>query len=432
MFLGLNIGESLGGNVFFSVAIIVATGLLFSKLAKVCKFPNVTGYLVGGLLVGPSLLGLVTKESLEGISVICDIALGFIAFSIGSEFKVSYFRKVGIRPLIIALGESLIASVFVFGAMMLFGQTLEFALVISAIAAATAPAATLLVIKQYKAKGIVTDNLLCVVAIDDAVALAIFGFNMTFALSIKNGFDTGSLALSICMPFIEIIVSLVIGIILGAVLTLLLKWFTGRSNRLCCALACILLGMGIDVILNNAFGMNTSTLLTCMMIGAVVINTSNHFGELEPLVERFTPPLYIMFFVISGAELDVTAIASIGLIGVIYIISRVLGKYVGAVLGGVASKADKATIKYLGFCLIPQAGVAIGLSRVAVSLFGEEGLRIQTIILCATLVYELIGPLVVKMTLKKTGDIESTEKVHDNDKPNKPSKKLNKLTQSAK
>ncbi len=408
-------------DVLLAISVILLTGLLFTKIAKVLHFPNVTGYLVGGLIIGPSILGLVNKEMLTGLNILCDVALGFIALTIGFNFKVSYFKKVGAKPFIIALFEALMASVFVFCAVMIYsfiagkdalgGEPVVFALMLASIASATAPAATLLVIKQYKAKGEVTDNLLSVVAIDDAVALIIFGFSMTFALRIFNHTSGGNIALSIVTPFLEIILSLIIGIILGIVLVLLIHFFKGRSNRICCVIAICFAGIGLDQLINNAFSLNLSTLLTCMMIGAVLVNFSNHILDVMPLIDRFTPAIYMLFFVVSGADLELKAVISVGVIGIIYIIIRVLGKYFGAIIGSVISKAGKNTTKYLGWCLIPQAGVALGLSGLVATTFTNSpiGSQIRTIILCATLIYELIGPLVVKITLTKAKEIAPSQ-----------------------
>lgn len=408
-------------DVLLAISVILLTGLLFTKIAKVLHFPNVTGYLVGGLIIGPSVLGLVNKDMLSGLNILCDVALGFIALTIGFNFKVSYFKKVGAKPFIIALFEALMASVFVFCAVMIYsfiagkdalgGQPVVFALMLASIASATAPAATLLVIKQYKAKGEVTDNLLSVVAIDDAVALIIFGFSMTFALRIFNHTSGGNIALSIITPFLEIILSLIIGIILGIILVILIHFFKGRSNRICCVIAICFAGIGIDQLINNAFSLNLSTLLTCMMVGAVLVNFSNHIQDVMPLIDRFTPAIYMLFFVVSGADLELKAVVSVGVIGIIYIIVRVLGKYIGAIIGSVISKAGKSTTKYLGWCLIPQAGVALGLSGLVATTFTNSpiGSQIRTIILCATLIYELIGPLVVKITLTKAKEITPSQ-----------------------
>lgn len=411
-------------DFMINLATLLIVGLLFSKLAKLVKFPNVTGYLIGGLLVGPAIPtllssfgvnmggynGLVNADGLKQIESICDVALAFIAFSIGAEFKLSYFKVLGTKSIVIAIFESLFASIFVFIGCMIFGKGLEFSLVLASIAAATAPAATLLVVKQYKAKGPLTDTLISVVALDDAVALIIFGFCFTIAVNMSSMSGTANV-LAFFMPFIEIIVSLLIGAILGFITTCLLKWFHGRSNRICIILAMLLLTIGINKILNNSFNMNLSNLLSCMMLGAMICNLSNVFEEVTPLVDRFTPPFFMLFFVISGAELNMTTLFSkVIIVALLYIILRVIGKWVGAWFGATISHAEPTVKKYLGPCLIPQAGVAIGLSLIAVNSFPSFGAEIRSIILAATLVYELIGPLVAKTTLAKAGEIKLEKK----------------------
>lgn len=407
-------------NFMINLAILLITGLLFSKLAKLVKFPNVTGYLIGGLLIGPAIpnilnfgawhmsdyySGLVNAESLKSVEAVCEVALAFIAFTIGSEFKLSYFKAVGLKPIIIAILEALFASLFVFIAVFLTGKGVAFALVLSSIAAATAPAATLLVVKQYKAHGPLTDTLLSVVALDDAVALIIFGFSFTIAANLTAS-SSRPLALAFAMPFIEIIVSLLIGAIMGILVVLMLKWFKGRSNRICIVLAFLLITIGINIVINQKLDMNLSNLLSCMMLGAIIANLSKTYDEITPLVDRFTPPFFMLFFVISGAELDMTTLTSVGLIGLLYVIVRVIGKYFGAWFGAKIVKSDPIVQKYLGPCLVPQAGVAIGLSLIAVNSFPSFGGEIRAIILAATLVYELVGPLIAKTTLRKAGEIE--------------------------
>lgn len=411
-------------NFLVNLAILLIVGLLFSKLAKVVKFPNVTGYLIGGLLIGPAIPtllksfgvnlgnfnGIVNSFCLKEVEAICDVALAFIAFSIGAEFKLSYFKVVGKKSIIIAIFEALFASICVFVGCMIIGKGLQFSLVLSSIAAATAPAATLLVVKQYKAKGPLTDTLISVVALDDAVALIIFGFCFTFAANLSNQ-EGSSMIISLLMPFLEIFLSLVIGLVLGFLTTLLLKWFHGRSNRICVCLAALLLTIGINTIINKQFSMNLSNLLSCMMLGAVIVNISNIFEEVTPLIDRFTPPFFMLFFVISGAELNMTTLFSkVIIVAILYIVLRVVGKWVGASFGAVITKAEPVVKKYLGPCLIPQAGVAIGLSLIAVNSFPTFGSEIRSIILAGTLIYELIGPLVAKVTLTKAGEIKN-EKV---------------------
>ncbi|MGM9899052.1 MAG: cation:proton antiporter [Bacilli bacterium] len=422
-------------SFIINLAILLLVGLLFSKIAKLVKFPNVTGYLVGGLLVGPAIplllesfglslggfKGIVSSDGLKQIETICDVALAFIAFTIGSEFKLSYFKVVGSRPIVIAIFEALFASIFVFlGSFIIaksgiVGETIKeqsvaFSLVLASIAAATAPAATLLVVKQYKAKGPLTNTLISVVALDDAAALIIFGFCFTIAANISSTINR-PLALSFAMPFIEIIVSLVIGTIIGFIVVGLLRWFHGRSNRICIILAALLATIGINNLINKQFDMNLSNLLSCMMLGACTVNLSNAYDDVAPLVDRFTPPFFMLFFVISGAELNMTTLFSpVFVIALAYIIIRVIGKWFGAWFGSSVSKAEPVVKKYLGPCLIPQAGVAIGLSLIAVNSFPSFGIEIRSIILAATLVYELVGPLVAKVTLKKAGEIETVSR----------------------
>lgn len=411
-------------SFLINLAILLLVGLLFSKLAKLVKFPNVTGYLVGGLLIGPAIPtlltsfglnlggynGIVNSDGLKQVEAICDVALAFIAFSIGSEFKLSYFKVVGTKSIIIAIFEAVFASILVFVGCLIMNQSVQFALVLASIAAATAPAATLLVVKQYKAKGPLTDTLISVVALDDAVALIVFGFCFTIAANLTNA-SSRPIGLALCMPFIEIIVSLLIGTILGFITTWLLKWFHGRSNRICVVLAVLLLTIGINTLINKQFDMNLSNLLSCMMLGAVIVNISNVFDDVTPLVDRFTPPFFMLFFVISGAELNMTTLFSnVIVIALGYIILRVIGKWVGAWLGATITKSEKVVKKYLGPCLIPQAGVAIGLSLIALNSFPDFGRDIRAIILAATLVYELIGPLVAKVTLAKAGEIKLEKK----------------------
>ena len=285
--------------ILLQMGILILTGLLFSKLCKLVKLPNVTGYLVGGLLVGPAVLGaigipIITDEFLLEMNLVSEVALGFIAFTIGTQFKFEYFKRVGAGPIVIAIFEALVAVLFVFLGMVFIAKTdVAFALVLSAIAAATAPAATLMVIKQYKADGEVTKNLMSVVALDDAVALIIFGIMVAIANAI-NG-TTTNIAWTIASPFVEVFASLGIGFVVGILMSLLLKWFTGRSNRISVICAVILIVVSLETVITF---LNLSTLLACMMMGAVFTNTTKNssVNTIMELCDRFTPPLLILFF----------------------------------------------------------------------------------------------------------------------------------------
>ena len=383
--------------MFIQCSIIFITGLIFSKLAKMVKLPAVTGYLVGGLLLGPFVLNFVTIESVDTLAIFSDIALAFIAFNIGSEFKLSYFKKVGIAPIVIACFESLFAVLFVLIVLLLTNHELRFSLMLSAIAAATAPAATIMVIKQYRANGPVTKTLLSVVAIDDATALILFGFALAITNSLSNG--SGNLLMMLLSPIIEVVVSLVIGTIMGLILSYAIRFYKD-DLRVPLIIATLLLTLGISAIFD------ASSLLVCMVLGAIFCNLSNEADKTMNIIDGITPSLFMMFFVLSGAELNVSILPSIGLVGIIYVVFRVVGKYVGAYVGAKLSKASENVCRYIGPCLIPQAGVAIGLSLVAQGMVPEFGSTIRAVILCGTLIYELIGPFVTKKTLIMAKEIK--------------------------
>ena len=384
-------------NTLTDLAIMIFAGMFCGRMAKHIRLPNVTGYLVAGLLIGPSVFGLLSADFLDTINIISTVALGFIAFSIGNEFKISYFKRVGVAPIVIACMESLFAVVFVVLGLIISGQSVSFSLVLGAIAAATAPAATIMVIKQYRAKGPVTETLLSVVAIDDATALILFSLSVAVAQALSNG--AASLGASLLAPLKEIGGALVVGAALGFVFLLPLRFFKKAGNRLSLIVGFIFLGLGISQWLG------LSDLLLCMAMGAVVANFSADVGAIMDLCDGVTPPIFMLFFVASGADLKLSVLPTVGLIGVIYIVLRVVGKYFGAAIGGAMCKCEAAVRKYLGPCLMPQAGVAIGLSLAAGQVVPEHAPQIRAVILCGTLIYELIGPAVTKFSLKKAGEI---------------------------
>jgi len=395
-------------TVLFYAGILIATGLLFGKIAKYIHLPNVTGYLVGGLLIGPSIFNFVKADSFVGLEIVSTVALGFIAFTIGNELKLSYFRKVGTKPLVIAIMEATFAVLFVLAGLIIYflivGQlnntTLRFSLVLASIAAATAPAATLMVIRQYKAKGTLTDTLMSVVAIDDSVAIMLFGIFVAIANAISPNAIGTPIIRQIFAPILEILLSLGIGGLVGLILVYGCIWFTGRGNRISLVVAAIFLTIYVVDLLGG------STLLACMAVGGVFANLSKKYEEVNGLIYFVTPPIFIMFFVLSGAELDLSVVLLVGLIGLVYIFFRVFGKFFGAWFGAKITKSEPKIAKYLGFALIPQAGVAIGLSLVATQVLNVEmGSQIRAIVLSATLLYELAGPIITKISLRKAGEI---------------------------
>ena len=386
-------------NILYYLALILFSGLIFGRAVKHIKLPNVTGYLIAGLLIGPYIFKLLPLDIVKEFELISEIALAFIAFSIGSEFKLSYLKKVGIAPIIIAAFEALTATIFVAGALVIFGFDFKIAILLGAIASATAPAATIMVVKQYKAKGPVTETLLSVVALDDAVALIAFGFSMAMVNSMLHP-SQNSVFITALLPLIEIIGSIVLGFILGICFNIPLRYFKKDSNRLIITAGFVFLGSAIASMLG------LSSLLLCMSMGAALINTSNSGKSIFKLVDNVTPPIYLMFFVVSGAELDISILPKIGAMGIIYVIFRVMGKITGASLGAILAKAPETVKKYIGFTLIPHAGVAICLSLIASQTLPEYGQTIRAVILCGTLIYELFGPAATKVGLKKAGEIE--------------------------
>ena len=384
---------------YFYLGLALILGLIFAKVANLVKLPNVTGYLIAGLVAGPNFLNLLTREMTSNISIIVSVALGFIAFSIGNEFKISHIKKIGKKVILITIFESLGAVLLVDIVLILIGFDKAASITLGAMAASTAPAATLLVVKQYNAKGPVTDNLLPVVAMDDAVGLMMYSISVAFAKILVSpnmniGFEV------IINPIIKILSSLVIGGFIGYVLNILHNEFKDKVGRLIISISAVLMGL----YLSERFDL--SSLLICMSIGAVFVNLRADATETINIVEHFTPPIFLLFFVISGAELNLKILTTVGIFGLTYILCRVVGKWLGTYIASTIVKADKNVKKYLGFALIPQAGVAIGMSQMALKELPQYGGQIQTIVLTATLVYELIGPIVTKVVLKKAKEIK--------------------------
>ena len=395
-------------NILLSLAIAMIVGLLMTRLIKLINLPNVTAYLIAGLLVGKFVLGQLIDVDYTKFSLITDVALAFIAFSIGVEFKIDDIKHIGGKIISITMFQAFGAVILVDASLLLLSNfapnivSPAMAITLGAIATATAPAATLMVVRQYKAKGPVTSALLPVVAFDDAVGLVVYSISIAIAKAI-SGTEAASVMSMLVMPLLEILASLALGIILGFIITLSTKFFKSRANRLCWCVLVLFFACGLSELIKPYFSL--SNLLICMMIGATFSNTCKESGKILDVCDRWTPPLFLLFFVISGANLDLAAIPTVGVVGIIYIVMRALGKYFGAYIGAKNAKADKNIVKYLGFTLIPQAGVAIGLAQLVLKELPSCGEQIHTIILCATLVYELIGPVLTKIALTKAGEI---------------------------
>ena len=408
-----------------SLSIAILAGLLLSRLAKVLKLPAVTAYLVAGILVGPYVLGqfgiqglgFISEDDVKSYELLKEVALGFIAFSIGNEFRLTQLKKIGKQATVIGILQAVITTVLVDAVLITLHFikpeliTIEVAIVLGAIAAATAPAATLMVVKQYKAKGNLTDILLPVVALDDAVGLIIFSVSFGVAKSMGADHAIGVVSLLV-PPLLEVVFSLLLGSAMGLLFHLCERFFHSRSKRLSVSVVFVLMTVGLSKIPMEPFGLEVafSPLLVCMMLGTVFCNVCDVSEELMDRVDRWTAPLLVLFFVLSGAELmlDVFTKWMVLLVGVVYIISRSIGKYFGAFLSAKMTKSDPSIVKYLGITLLPQAGVALGMAMQAKNSveLGEFGELIYNITLFAVLVYELIGPMLTKMSLVRTGDIQ--------------------------
>ena len=407
-------------NQLILLAVAAIGGLMMSRLTKLVNLPAVTAYLVAGLLLGPYCLGALkipgfgfgSMEQVEGMSILTQTALGFIAFAMGSEFRLHQLKQMGSKAITIGIVQAVVTTLIVdavlIGLHFLFPQviSLSAALVLGAIASATAPAATLMVVRQYKADGPLTRLLLLVVAIDDAVGLLLFSASFGVANALESG------AVNVLSVVVEPVLEIVLSVALGALMGFILDWvehlFHSRSKRMTLSVAMVLLTVGLSQMKFSIGPVHCgfSLLLVCMMTGTVFCNVCDTSQELMERVEKWTVPLNVLFFVISGAELDLQVLASpvTLLVGVIYIIFRSIGKYVGANGSCRLSKCTPAVTKHLGITLLPQAGVALGMALTATTLPG--GSLIRNVVLFSVLVYELVGPALTKRSLTLAGEIK--------------------------
>ena len=406
-------------SIFLSLSIALLSGLLLSRLAKQVKLPAVTAYLIAGVLIGPFILGAldipgigITKEQIDGFGLISDLALGFIAFAMGNEFRLAQLKKIGRQAMVIGVVQALFTTVVVDAVLIALHflmpdkLSLPAAIVLGSVATATAPAATLMVVKQYKAKGPVTDVLLPVVALDDAVGLVVFAVSFGVAKSISTGaVDVLTVVLE---PLLEVVLSLGLGFVMGLLFTQCEKYFHSRSKRMAVSVTFVMMTVAISCLKFTVGGIHIgfSSLLACMMLGTVFCNICEVSEELMDRADRWTAPILILFFVISGAELELSVFADwvVVIIGIIYIISRSIGKYYGAHISAKMTKSNPNIIKYLGITLLPQAGVALGMAIKAIEL-GPDGAIVRNITLFAVLIYEIVGPYLTKVALTKAGDI---------------------------
>ncbi len=413
--------------ILMPIGIAMTAGLLLSRLVKKLKLPAVTGYLIAGILVGPYCLGAlgeivdipwlgyVSAESVEGASILSKLALGFIAFAIGDEFRLSSLKKIGKQATVIGIFQAIVATVVVDAALIglyfvLPEGTISIpaAIVLGAVATATAPAATLMVVRQYKAKGKLTDMLLPVVAIDDAVGLVVFAVSFGIAQSMNSGVELSVISVLV-EPFLEVVLSLALGIVLGVLFSLAEKYFNSNSKRLTLSITFVIMAVALSLYETHIAGIHIkfSSLLVCMMLGTVFCNMCDFSDEIMGKTDKWTAPLFLLFFVLSGAELQFGVFGNVMviLVGVVYILTRAAGKMLGAAVSAKATKCEPNIVKYLGITLLPQAGVALGMSLIAAETLGEVGSMVRNITLFAVLIYELVGPMLTKIALTKAGDI---------------------------
>ena len=427
--------------ILICLALALIAGLLMSRLAKLVKLPAVTAYLVAGLILGPFLLGRLgvpglgfhTLEDVEALKIISQVALGFIAFAIGNEFRLAQLKSMGKQAIVIGILQAVITTALVdvalIGLHILKPELISIpaAITLGAIAAATAPAATLMVVRQYKADGPLTRLLLMVVAIDDAVGLVLFSASFGIASALERG--SVSVVNVVLEPVLEIVRSLVLGAVAGLLLHWLERFYHSRSKRMSVSIAFVLLTVGISMIEFEVGGVNCcfSLLLVCMMMGTVFCNICPTSEELMDRVDRWTAPISILFFVLSGAELDLKILKNpaVLLIGFVYIAARSAGKIYGSYASCAMTHCNEKITKHLGITLLPQAGVALGMAMTATNL--SDGSVIRNVVLLSVLVYELVGPTLTKRSLIAAGEIKpegrTSARTH-----NKPMEVLHKIT----
>lgn len=391
-------------------------GLLMTRVAKKLQLPAVTAYLVAGVLLGPFCLGAMglgfhTMEEVESLDLISQMALGFIAFTIGNEFRMEQLKHMGRQAITVGILQAVITTAFVDIALITLHFiapdviTISAAITLGAIAAATAPAATLMVVRQYKAEGPLTKLLLLVVAIDDAVGLMVFAASFGIASALESG--TVNMQSMLLEPVLEIVLSILLGSLAGVVLSWIERFYHSGSKRLGISISCVVFTVGVSMAEFDVAGVHISfsLLLACMMAGTVFCNISDFSESLMEHIEDWTAPLYVLFFVISGAELDLGILSNpmVLLIGVVYIISRSIGKYVGAYGSCALSKCSPDITKHLGITLLPQAGVSLGMAITAQKL--AAGATIRSVVLFSVLIYELVGPALTKWALTAAGEI---------------------------
>lgn len=386
-------------NILFAIGIVLLSGLIFGSLVKLFKLPEVTGYLIAGIVIGPSVLKLINLKQISNLESFSTIALSFISFSIGAEFKLKYLKRLGVKPFVIGIMSSFLTMALVSYSSLILGFSASFSIILGAIASSTAPAAIMMIVKEYKARGELTNTMLSVVAIDDVISIIIFGFAVVVA-QFLNAHDTSLIGL--LEPFKEIGISLILGVISGILLGIVAKVLKSKSN----IIALIIVFILGTIVISDYY--HISSLLVCMIQGGIFINAYNHktTDKILDLMDYIAPPISIIFFVLSGASLDFSMLSTIGVLGIVYIVTRTMGKIFGSMLGAKLVDSPKKVYNYLGPTLLSQTGLAIGLAMLAVEVIPNDSKSLIAVIVASSFIFDLIGPLITKIMLKKAGEIK--------------------------
>lgn len=386
-------------DIVFKLSIIILAGVLGGRLANRLKLPNVSGYIVAGLIIGPSFINIVNSGDLDALAVVNDLALAAIAFTIGSEFLMSEMKRIGGKVLFVTVTEVIGSVLLVFMAMyFIFGQSFEFSLIIASMSAATAPAGIVMVIRELKADGPLVRTILPIVALDDALGIMVFGVSLSIVKMRLSGVAI-PISTMIFNPLFEIIGSLVLGFIIGIIMTYVCKKAKDKEELLIMVIGFILLGTGVA----NLVGV--SPLLTCMVIGGTLINLVGSGTRVFSSINDFTPPIFLMFFTVAGASLDIKVLMSVGLIGIGYIIARGLGKGLGATIGAKIAGFEDTVVKNLGMSLLTQGGVSIGLSMAVRKQLPSLSDSVVSVILFSVLIFEILGPILASIGIKRAGEV---------------------------
>lgn len=386
-------------NIFVKIALVLVFGLIGGRVARRFNLPNVTGYLIGGLFLGPSFLKIITEVDVPVINFVNELALSAIAFNIGGEFLIKTIKKLGKEVFIITVAEVMGVVLLVFSVMFfLMKQEFVFSIIVAAMSAATAPAGTMMVIRQYRAKGKMTDTILPVAALDDALGIMVFGLALSLA-KVALGQVTGSALQLVMAPFIEITLSLLLGLVLGFILTKITEKVNSQEELTSILICFVLISSGL------AMATGLSSLLSSMMMGAVFVNLGHKPARVFNNINTFIPPFNILFFAFAGSSLDLSILGQIGILGLAYVFARMFGKVWGASLGAMVAKSDPVIVKHLGWALLPQGGISIGLSMVVRAQLPEFSDGIVTLILFSVLVFEIAGPILAKVAITNAGEL---------------------------